>query len=292
MRNNSPIRTAIFSIKKAVLPCLSGKEAHEAIVRDLRNDGPSMIARFGAVEIKGLLYATSPPPINLCLRNYAYSHMGSNAGFFPVDKKHLKRYAERMRADMKELTTLASWRPEEIYFKKSLKNVPKVALGDLGPVVADYSWSQYLEGKRVLVVHPFAETIERQYEKRALLWENPHILPEFASLQTVKAVQSIAGNNPDGFADWFEALESMEQEIATKDFDIALLGCGAYGFCLAAAIKRMGKKAVHIGGSLQLYFGIKGKRWDNRGFYNEHWVSPGDAERPANLSKVEGGCYW
>lgn len=218
--------------------------------------------------------------------------MGRNAGFFPVDEVHLKRYAERMCADMKELTTLASWRPEEIYFRKTLKNVSKVALGELGPVQADYSWSQCLEGKRVLVVHPFAETIEQQYKKRTLLWKNPHILPEFASLQTVKAVQSIAGNNPAGFADWFEALESMEQEIANKDFDVALIGCGAYGFCLAAAIKRMGKKAVHIGGALQLYFGVKGKRWENKGFYNEYWTSPAESERPTGLDRVEGGCYW
>lgn len=51
-------------------------------------------------------------------------------------------------------------------------------------------------------------------------------------------------------------------------------------------------KAVHIGEPLQLYFGIKGKRWDGMGFYNEHWVSPAETERPAGLSKVENGCYW
>lgn len=290
--NNNPIRKAIFSVKKAMLPCLTGKEAHDVIIKDLMSNSPSMIARFGAVEIKALLYATLPPPVNICLKKYTYANVGRNAGFFPVDNPHLKRYAERMRTDMRELTTLASWRPEEIYFKKTLADIPKVALGELGPVRADYSWSQCLEGKRVLVVHPFAETIESQYKKRALLWKNPHILSEFASLQTVKAVQSIAGNNPAGFADWFEALEHMEREIASKDFDIALIGCGAYGFCLAAAIKRMGKKAVHIGGPLQLYFGIKGKRWDNMGMYNEHWVSPNKNERPANLTKVEDGCYW
>jgi len=218
--------------------------------------------------------------------------MGRNAGFFPMDDLHLKRYAERMSADMLELTTLASWRPEEIYFKRILRDVPKIKLGELGPVNTDYSWSQCLEGKRVLVVHPFAESIKKQYEKRELLWSNSHVLPQFSSLETVKAVQSIAGNNAEGFSDWFDALAYMEREIAKHDFDVALIGCGAYGFCLAATVKRMGKKAVHIGGPLQLYFGIKGKRWDGMGFYNEHWVSPAETERPAGLSKVENGCYW
>lgn len=43
------------------------------------------------------------------------------------------------------------------------------------------------------------------------------------------------------------------------DYDICLIGCGAYGFPLAAHAKRKGKKAVHLGGALQLLFGIKGK---------------------------------
>lgn len=60
MRNNF-IRKAIFSVKKAALPCLTGKVAHEAIVRDLTGGRPSMIARFGAVEIKALLYSVLPP---------------------------------------------------------------------------------------------------------------------------------------------------------------------------------------------------------------------------------------
>lgn len=49
----------------------------------------------------------------------------------------------------------------------------------------------------------------------------------------------------------------MKDEIDKRDYDIALIGCGAYGFPLAAHIKRSGKKAVHLGGALQLLFGIK-----------------------------------
>jgi len=40
-------------------------------------------------------------------------------------------------------------------------------------------WSAELKGKRVLVVHPFKDTIEAQYAKRQQLWENPNVLPEF-----------------------------------------------------------------------------------------------------------------
>ena len=61
----------------------------------------------------------------------------------------------------------------------------------------------------------------------------------------------------------------MQKEIDKIDFDIAILGCGAYGYPLASYIKSIGKKAIHIGGATQLIFGIKGKRWEKASFINE-----------------------
>lgn len=195
--------------------------------------------------------------------------------------------------DMKEMDILGSWRPEEIFFRKRLKRSYRCSIETLTPQVnCSKPWSMALANKKILIIHPFAKSIESQYKlRRDKLFENKNVLPKFQSLEVIEAVQTIA-NNTAGFNSWFEALEHMEQEIAQKDFDIALIGCGAYGFPLAAYIKRMGKKAVHIGGSLQLYFGIKGKRWDNSNLYNEYWISPSAEEKPRNLNKVEDGCYW
>ena len=163
-----------------------------------------------------------------------------------------------------------------------------------------------MKEKKVLVIHPFSETIKRQYDsKRTLLFKNPKVLPEF-DLITIKAVQSIGGKSD--FITWFDALQYMKDEIDKHEYDIALIGCGAYGFPLAAHVKRSGKKAVHLGGALQLLFGIKGKRWMNpeygmkslpfitRNYYNnlmnEYWVFPSDTERISNAQNVEGACYW
>lgn len=121
------------------------------------------------------------------------------------------------------------------------------------------------------------------------------ILPEF-ELITYKAIQTIAGNNTEKYEDWFQALSIMIEDIKKIDFDIAIIGCGAYGFPLAAECKRMGKKAIHLGGQTQVVFGILGKRYDNstglKPYINEYWVRPSDEERPANYQNVEGGCYW
>lgn len=287
------LRNMIFGVKRRLMPTLQNSEAQLVLTEAIRGGQPLMVARFGAVEIKAIVYKCFPllAPFLHC---YTYRHMGNNAGFFPLNGKCLAKYASMMKDSMQYLDILASWRPEELLFRKQLAECTKVTLGDLGPNSIKDSWSQALKGKKVLVIHPFAKTIKEQYENNRgkLFGEySDYVLPEFASLQVIQAVQTIAGNNA-GFDTWFDALEYMEGEIDKCDFDVALIGCGAYGFPLAAYCKKIGKQGIHIGGPLQLYFGIKGKRWDNYGFYNEYWVNPDESEKPKNLEKVEGGCYW
>ena len=167
-------------------------------------------------------------------------------------------------------------------------------------------WTKALNGKKVLVVHPFDTTIKAQYKRKGLLFYNPDILPDFATLDVIKAVQSL-GEGDSRFSDWFEALRWMENEIDKRDYDVCLIGCGAYGLPLAAHVKRRGKQAIHLGGALQLLFGIKGKRWEDpmygvkewripQGSYssliNEYWVRPDSTDTPKSSIAVEGGCYW
>ena len=169
-------------------------------------------------------------------------------------------------------------------------------LGDITPLRHTHPWSIALEGKKVLIVHPFEETIISQYKQREFLFEDKRMLPAF-ELKTLKAVQSIVGTKTE-YKDWFEALDYMKGKIEAIDFDIAILGCGAYGMPLAAHIKRMGKQAIHFGGETQTLFGIKGKRWEDtiynyhNKFYNEYWVRPANTEKPQDANKMENGAYW
>ena len=282
--------------------------ANDLIYRYLMDDHPRMIARFGSTEM-------------LCLTNYLGVHqqrknwwqyikgeslpwwwepgtinqMQRWSGFFPPQIDKIERFCKLMLADMKEVDILGSWLNEESYFDQELANVKRVVLEDLEPFFTENPWTRALEGKKVLVVHPFAETIERQYDKRELLFDN-YLLPEF-HLTTIKAVQSVAGEQTS-FEDWFAALASMKNEIDATEFDIAIIGCGAYGFPLAAHVKRMGKKSVHLAGATQLLFGIIGKRWEQyivwpyKNLFNAHWVRPGTAEKPKNANVVENACYW
>lgn len=291
MSNNCLTRT-LFHLGEHLIPKRNHAAAFSELYNRLKNTEPFALARFGAVEIKAVIYGLLPWPLCLLLQPYVFKHIGNNAGFFPVERKSLQRFARLMVDAMNDVDILVSWRPEEFFFRKHLAHCVFIKRSTMGFVGSRYIWSGLLEGKRVLVVHPFAETIKRQYkENREKIWPKRTVLPKFKELIVINAVQSIADNKTE-FKTWFEALDHMKHQIDKHEFDVALISCGAYGFPLAAHVCHTGRKAIHIGGSLQLLFGIKGKRWDHKGFYNEFWVSPSTAERPKGFEKVEGGCYW
>ncbi len=275
---------------------LEGSFASELIISRLLDTKPVMIARFGSTEIKAILHPYLPLLVRLIFKNRIFNNMELLSGFFPSNSQTIGRFSELMLEDIKLLDILGSWRIEELYFEKFYPNAKKVHLWQLEPYFQKYPWSIALKDKNVLVIHPFSETIERQYHsKREYLFNNPDVLPKFKSLQTIKAVQTIAGQKSE-FEDWFSALEFMKSEVDKKDFDIAIIGCGAYGFPLAAHIKRIGKKAIHLGGATQILFGIKGKRWLSNpkfnGIINEHFVFPSENEKVPGAEVVENSCYW
>jgi hypothetical protein len=227
------------------------------------------------------------------------------SGFFPLEINRVEQFCNLMLNDLQYVDILGSWLKNEELLENELK-AKKVHLRFLEPFWSEIPWTSLLEGKKVLVVHPFEKSIYNQYNKRNVLFKKRNLLPDFKSLTVIKAVQSL-GQKDNRFKDWFEALDYMKNEIDKVDYDICLIGAGAYGFHLAAHVKRNGKKSIHLGGALQLLFGIKGKRWESEaygvkewgipsGFYcslmNENWIRPMEEERPKNAEKVENACYW
>jgi len=280
----------------------------------LHDTKPFMIARFGSVELDATVYPYILKKnifrrykyyidgfVNFCRSNTTYENemltpLCNNAGFFPNKPELINTFSELMLDSLKEVDLLGvvPWNKEDLFAKEYSKTCMFCNYDTLEPYDYPCPWSKALEGKKVLVIHPFAKSIELQYKKRELLFANINVLPAF-DLITLKAVQTIAGERTD-FATWFDALKWMEDEIDKLDFDVAIIGCGAYGFPLAAHCKQIGKKAIHLGGATQILFGIKGKRWEDipemAAMMNEHWVRPLPEETPQKSTKVEGGCYW
>ena len=249
-----------------------------------------------SILLKDFFYAC----INL--KNYdirkCFPKLISNAGFFPENIELGMAWSELVSQDLAEIDCFVSYQRLENYIKNERKNCFKVNFFSLlAPFLTDNPWSSLLEGKNVLVIHPFTETIKLQYETcREKIFSDTNVLPEFRNLYLIKAVQSSAGAQTS-YETWFDALRYMEKEIDKfPDFDVALIGCGAYGMHLAAYCKRKGKIGLHLASYVQLLFGIYGKRWleDARisPFINEYWVRPNENEKPKNFWNIEDGCYW
>ena len=277
---------------------LEKEKGCEEIYRLLTSDDPFLVSRFGGTEIRtvaDVLYERAGGHLG-GLNKKSINRIVNLSGFFPADKEAVYKFVDIYTESCKEIDILGSW---NIFMHEEIRrmfspNARCVDLNVLDPYQFEYPWSYGLKNRKVLVIHPFSNTIENQYQKRVFIFQNEKILPEF-ELHTLKAVQTLAGRREERYSDWFEALDYMKTKALEEDFEIALVACGAYGLPLSAQLKKAGKQVIHVGGSLQLLFGIKGARWDNSDvakMYNNYWVRPTDEDRIPDLRVVEKGCYW
>ena len=278
------------------------KQTHKWIAEKIESGEPFMVARFGNTE---LTVMTSVMKRRLFGNSEAtqarfdewFTRMGEGAGFFPVEPKLGDDFTDLMIESSKAVDLLAVWYCEmdDYVITEYMKDCKLTYLNYIEPWRVKEPWTAALKGKKVLVVHPFEDSIKEQYAKRKRLFDNPKVLPDF-ELKTLKAVQTIAGETDDRFNTWFDALEYMYEEALKIDFDVAIIGCGAYGFPLAAKLKNAGKQVIHMGGATQIIFGIKGRRWVENPRaqlkFNDAWVHPKKEETPRNCGVVEMGCYW
>lgn len=311
--------------KKFLAPeCDCDRQSSNDKIYDLLASGkPCMIARFGTTEmncINNYLCVHREAPLWKKCKDYItdwtstpwwnkrhFQIMSLWSGIFPPSQDTAERFSQLYLNIIPEIDLLVSFQYME-KFMPLRKDIPKIQLEMLYPFFVERPWTRYLKGKKVLVVHPFEESIRMQYEKRHLLFECEDILPKF-ELITFKAVQTIAGCK-SSFKNWFEALDYMKNEISKIDFDVAIIGCGAYGMPLAAHVKQMGKQAIHMAGGTQLLFGILGSRWveqykdsqeyrpgvfintNYRTLFNENWIYPLECDTPKGSEIVEDNCYW
>ncbi len=287
------------------------EETNRVIADGIISGRPFWAGRFGGTEMRCMYtymkYRFHQDKDN---RQSAMDELCTLSGFFPNDVNLGDRFTDMMIEACQNIDVQSEWsRYMEDYFCARYQGNAKLTqISSIYPWTlmecngtTVKPWPSALAGKRVLVIHPFEESIRSQYENNREhifdgAFEAKDILPEF-ELDTLKAVQTLAGEKDDRFDTWFEALDWMKSEIRKRDFDVAILGCGAYAYLLADEIKKMGKCAIHIGGATQLLFGIYGSRWKEsaliKAVHDErYWVKPCDREQIKNRDKVENSCYW
>jgi len=158
------------------------------------------------------------------------------------------------------------------------------------------SFTIWGKNKKILIVSPLSKSIEYQFKNKENLYVD-YKFPEFElktyntkitynSSDEIKENLNITTNN------WHEECQRMSKEISKIDFDIALLSCASYGMFLGNHIKyNMGKKAIYLGGCLNLFFNIYGGRYTDADFKNcglnlEYQIDPIEN---IDIERIKGG---
>jgi hypothetical protein len=156
-------------------------------------------------------------------------------------------------------------------------------------------------GKRLLLVSSFAgllrqradrNTFEAVWVKTGKPWFGP---------ATVDALEFPYGYSADThrrYGSSLDLIRAITGEMDRRDYDVALVGAGGMGIPLVAHAKRRGKVAIHLGGHLQVVFGVIGRRWRERvdwqaRYFNEHWIDMPARYRPPEAARIaDYGAYW
>jgi len=270
---------------------------------------PCAIGKIGTTELLGLEYLSRwiqppwPPPASW--RRPA-RRLYDCSGLFPVRRDIFFRWAAEYQAALESLDIVAQWQPGSCFegvledkvigrFCPKASRVGRFFVRILAPQA---KWLDDLAGLRWLVVHPFTKTIQSQLPRLAELGvfsdSSRPALEQRARDTRRLACPQFAYMQPPRHRDWFHALETIQAEMDKErdNFDIALVGAGAWSLPLVAHAKKLGKKGIHLGGALQLLFGIKGGRYDRWGVYNQAWIRPLNEEVPSNFHQMEQGAYW
>lgn len=174
-----------------------------------------MICRIGAEESRtAIRWMKNIPYEERNIHNIMY-----NAGVFPNDKNSIDDFCKIYTDALKSADGVFTWGckgESQLVKKYAAKDVKLLSNAVNNILFYDEVWTTALEGKKVLIVHPFIDTIRMQYEKRDKLFTTTK-LPTFSNIEFVRAIQSNAGeNNKIEFSSWFDALETMKLEIAKK----------------------------------------------------------------------------
>jgi len=285
---------------------LSATEANDFLRERIAADVPTSAGKIGDVELGVLVkyeQADHDPDEffdAISRRGPELDLLHLNAGVFPKEPSALLHWADTYLASLSSLDLLAVWfnAGEKEIAGKYAASASLARIEGIEPYYHENPWTRELANRRVVAVTPFAASVAQQSATRTgaeLFPKNPFTLPPFA-LRIVRAPFS-AGLRPPSHPNWAAALAHLKNEVATADFDIALIGAGAFSLPLCSFIREeLGQSAVHLGGALQLLFGIKGRRWKGHPvisrLFNENWIHPLPDETPRARWRMEGGAYW
>jgi hypothetical protein len=263
-------------------------------IKRVIESNPFFIGRIAGCELKVI----NPSILDL-------KELENNAGIHIKNNESLDIYTKKLLEAYDNCTIIAEWEQSGKVFAHTgvgqqfiahrTPHIPKINAIALEPYYFKDSWMESLKGKRLLIVHPFAKTFQKQVKNLKDIFPDRQWF-EDCTFQFIQPPLTLAGNHQG--TDWQEHYKKFIESLKNvEDFDIALVAAGGYGMLIANYIyKNLNRSVMYIGGALQIFFGVIGKRWfDNKDIMklvNDDWIRPIKEDKPPNFTNVEKGCYW
>jgi len=283
---------------------LSEDQLHEQVANAIRSGGPFLLGRPGSFESKLVNEYLDGRQHLIQPRDYeakTWQRIESSGGFPLRDADEIDRFASDYLYAVMQSDIVAVWSRGIIGSAELVRQRASfVELGNIDPLAAVSRgispWTQALQGRHVLIVHPFRDSILSQHARRAQVPVIQRLVPE-CTIDVVVPPQTYAGFQQDQSLGWSEHLQRTREQVAERDFDVAIIGAGPYGLPISAFVKQLGRPAIHLGGATQLLFAIRGGRWEQRALYasmmDDTWVRPLPHETPPMAATFEqGNPYW
>lgn len=236
-------------------------------------------------------------------------HVQVQSGLFPATPAFYRRFVEVYSVHLRELDCLGLFFDAPALECEIIKSYrPKASLIHYVHQEPDRStpgdeancYLPFFAGKKLLVVAPFAhflrqrataETFTRVWQKTRKPWFHP------ACVDSVEFPYGYEEKTRQTYGDALNLLDSIQAQIASKSFDVALIAAGGLGMPLAGFVKSLGKVGLSLGGCLQIIFGVYGKRWIDRHdwhakYFNEWWTRVPAEYLPAAALTTDNGAYW
>jgi hypothetical protein len=274
-------------------------DGNNFISHHLKHNKLFAAGKMGVTEGKILYFYMTQKRIDLPSLEEGFIH----SGIFPKTEQTVQFFCKEYLESIKCLDLAPQWCTcilpfEQNIYKTYNPNCYNTRLQDLEPYYFSRPWSDQLEGKKVLVISSFAKSILHQYTNLEKIW--PSYLKKNFELEVVKFPFSIGLSDDKEMAQYnsYEnCLNHYKEIISKKTFDFCIVGAGAYALPLCSFIKNKIKKpCLHLGGAIQVLFGIHGSRWKSnteiQKYVNSYWKRPFPEEIPANYKLEEDGCYW
>ena len=306
------------------------KFIYESIKTSLiQSSYPIMIGKIGANELLIIYQTIQIMQKHLLDYSPDIKREGClTAGIFPPTKEGFIIYVNNYLDAIKSMNIMASWNDrileiEEYVWnnyviKDKLLNKPEkeiYGLVDLCTLESFYTepqywWQNLYENKTILIITPFVKSIQTQLslDKRDKVWRGKWngFWSKNINFKYVKFPHPYYISSEEDKTSYPQSLDLLMKKYQTEidsigDFDIALVGTGAYSILLCDYIKSIKKKnAFHLGGGLQMMCGVYGHRWEPsfnkspflKEYINDDWIRPLPEEIPPMYNAQENGAYF